>query len=214
MLSKQSFKISSTLFKSQAYLFGVLTPGKNRQERDTFGPIEVPGDKYWGAQTQRSLQNFKIGGERERMPLPVIHAFGLLKKAAAQANTSFGLDVKIANAIIKASDEVAKGKLDDHFPLVVWQTGSGTQSNMNANEVIANRAIEILGGDFGTKLVHPNDHVNRGQSSNDSFPTVMHVATVIEVNERLIPHLKELIESLRKKSVEFQDIVKIGRTHT
>jgi fumarate hydratase, class II len=160
------------------------------------------------------LQNFKIGGERERMPLPVIHAFGLLKKAAAQANTSFGLDVKIANAIIKASDEVARGKLDDHFPLVVWQTGSGTQSNMNANEVIANRAIEILGGDFGTKLVHPNDHVNRSQSSNDSFPTVMHVATVIEVNERLIPHLKELIESLRKKSVEFQDIVKIGRTHT
>lgn len=148
------------------------------------------------------------------MPLPVIHAFGLLKKAAAQANTSFGLDVKIANAIIKASDEVAQGKLDDHFPLVVWQTGSGTQSNMNANEVIANRAIEILGGDFGTKLVHPNDHVNRSQSSNDSFPTVMHVATVIEVNERLIPHLKELIESLRKKSVEFQDIVKIGRTHT
>ena len=137
------------------------------------------------------------------MPLPVIHAFGLLKKAAAQANTSFGLDVKIANAIIKASDEVAQGKLDDHFPLVVWQTGSGTQSNMNANEVIANRAIEILGGDFGTKLVHPNDHVNRSQSSNDSFPTVMHVATVIEVNERLIPHLKELIESLRKKSVEF-----------
>jgi len=136
------------------------------------------------------LQNFKIGGERERMPLPVIHAFGLLKKAAAQANTSFGLDVKIANAIIKASDEVAQGKLDDHFPLVVWQTGSGTQSNMNANEVIANRAIEILGGDFGTKLVHPNDHVNRSQSSNDSFPTVMHVATVIEVNERLIPHLK------------------------
>ena len=148
------------------------------------------------------------------MPLPVIHAFGLLKKAAAQANTSFGLDVKIANAIIKASDEVAQGKLDDHFPLVVWQTGSGTQSNMNANEVIANRAIEILGGDFGTKLVHPNDHVNRSQSSNDSFPTVMHVATVIEVNERLIPHLKELIDSLRKKSVEFQDIVKIGRTHT
>lgn len=148
------------------------------------------------------------------MPLPVIHAFGLLKKAAAQANTSFGLDVKIANAIIKASDEVAQGKLDEHFPLVVWQTGSGTQSNMNANEVIANRAIEILGGDFGTKLVHPNDHVNRSQSSNDSFPTVMHVATVIEVNERLIPHLKELIESLRKKSVEFQDIVKIGRTHT
>ena len=133
------------------------------------------------------------------MPFPVVRAFGLLKKAAAQANISFGLDPKIANAVIAASEEVAKGKLTDHFPLVVWQTGSGTQSNMNANEVIANRAIEILGGELGSKLVHPNDHVNRSQSSNDSFPTVMHVATVLEVNERLIPHLKELIASLKKK---------------
>ena len=139
----------------------MLTPGKNRQEKDTFGPIEVPGDKYWGAQTQRSLQNFKIGGERERMPVPVVRAFGLLKKVAAQANTHYGLDPKLATAIVQASEEVFNGKLDDHFPLVVWQTGSGTQSNMNANEVIANRAIEILGGALGSNLVHPNDHVNR-----------------------------------------------------
>lgn len=127
---------------------------------------------------------------------------------------NFGLDPKVAQAIIQASEEVAQGKLDEHFPLVVWQTGSGTQSNMNANEVIANRAIEILGGDLGSKLVHPNDHVNRSQSSNDSFPTVMHIATVVETNQRLIPHLKELTESLRKKSKEFADIIKIGRTHT
>jgi fumarate hydratase class II len=148
------------------------------------------------------------------MPLPVIRAFGLLKKAAAQANISYGLEPKVANAIIQASDEVSQGKLNDHFPLVVWQTGSGTQSNMNANEVIANRAIEILGGELGSKLVHPNDHVNRSQSSNDSFPTVMHVATVLEVKERLIPHMKELIGSLKKKQEEFKDIIKIGRTHT
>ncbi len=212
MLSKQTFKLFG--MAKQVRCFGVLTPGKNRQEKDTFGPIEVPGDKYWGAQTQRSLQNFKIGGERERMPLPIVRAFGLLKKAAAQANTSFGLDPKIAQAVIQAADEVAQGKLNDHFPLVVWQTGSGTQSNMNANEVIANRAIEILGGELGSKLVHPNDHVNCSQSSNDSFPTVMHVATVLEVNERLIPHLKELVASLKNKSEEFKDIIKIGRTHT
>ena len=163
----------------------------------------MPGDKYWGAQTQRSVQNFKIGGERERMPVPVVRAFGLLKKAAAQANLEFGLEPRVAEAIIKAADEVARGKLDEHFPLVVWQTGSGTQSNMNANEVIANRAIEILGGDLGSKLVHPNDHVNRSQSSNDSFPTVMHVAAVVETNQRLIPHLRELTDSLRRKSQEF-----------
>ena len=148
------------------------------------------------------------------MPVPVVRAFGILKKAAAQANVSFGLDPKIAQAIIQAADEVSQGKLDEHFPLVVWQTGSGTQSNMNANEVIANRAIEILGGDLGSKLVHPNDHVNRSQSSNDCFPTVMHVATVIEVNQHLLPKLKELTDSLRKKSNEFNDIIKIGRTHT
>lgn len=148
------------------------------------------------------------------MPIPIVRAFGILKRAAARANLQFGLEPKIADAIIKASDEVAQGKLDEHFPLVVWQTGSGTQSNMNANEVIANRAIEIMGGELGSKLVHPNDHVNRSQSSNDSFPTVMHIATVMEVNQRLLPHLKELTDSLRKKSEEFKDIIKIGRTHT
>jgi fumarate hydratase class II len=185
-----------------------------RTESDTFGPLQVPEDRYWGAQTQRSLMNFKIGGERERMPVPVVRAFGILKKAAAIANQAYGLEEKTAKAIIQAADEVAAGKLDDHFPLVVWQTGSGTQSNMNANEVISNRAIEIIGGELGSKLVHPNDDVNRSQSSNDTFPTVMHIAAIIEVNERLIPNLKKLTEGLRAKSEEFSDIVKIGRTHT
>jgi fumarate hydratase class II len=148
------------------------------------------------------------------MPLPVIKAFGILKKCAAIANKNYGLDPKVADAIIKASDEVKEGKLNDHFPLVVWQTGSGTQSNMNSNEVISNRAIEILGGGMGSKLVHPNDDVNRSQSSNDTFPTVMHIAAVLETNERLIPNLKKLTESLRAKSKEFEKIVKIGRTHT
>lgn len=185
-----------------------------RTEKDTFGPLQVPADRYWGAQTQRSLMNFKIGGERERMPIPVVRAFGILKKCAAIANKEYGLDVKKADAIIQAADEVKEGKLDDHFPLVIWQTGSGTQSNMNANEVISNRAIEILGGELGSQLVHPNDDVNRSQSSNDTFPTVMHIAAIIETNERLIPNLKKLTEGLRAKSNEFNDIVKIGRTHT
>ena len=185
-----------------------------RTEADTFGPLEVPADKYWGAQTQRSTMNFKIGGERERMPIPVVRAFGILKKSAAIANLNFGLDAKKADAIIQAADEVKQGKLDDHFPLVIWQTGSGTQSNMNANEVIANRAIEILGGELGSKQVHPNDDVNRSQSTNDTFPTVMHSAAVIETKERLIPNLKKLTEGLRAKSKEFEKIVKIGRTHT
>jgi len=153
-----------------------------RSESDTFGPLQVPADRYWGAQTQRSLMNFKIGGERERMPIPVVRAFGILKKAAATANLDFGLDPIKAAAIIQAAQEVSEGKLDDHFPLVVWQTGSGTQSNMNSNEVISNRATEILGGELGSKLVHPNDEVNRSQSSNDTFPTVMHIAAVIETN--------------------------------
>ena len=185
-----------------------------RKETDTFGELEVPADRYWGAQTQRSLMNFKIGGERERMPIPVVRAFGILKKCAAQANLDFGLDPKVGKAIIKAADEVKKGRHDDHFPLVVWQTGSGTQSNMNANEVIANRAIEILGGEQGSKLVHPNDHVNMSQSSNDTFPTVMHIAAVIEINEHLIPHLRGLIEAFEAKQNEFNSIIKIGRTHT
>ena len=187
---------------------------KFREEADTFGPIQVPADRYWGAQTQRSLQNFKIGGERERMPLPVIKAFGLLKKAAAKTNLNYGLEPEIANAMIKACDEVIAGKLDDHFPLVIWQTGSGTQSNMNSNEVISNRAIEILGGELGSKQVHPNDHCNRSQSSNDTFPSVMHIAAVLEVNENLLPKLSALTKVLDAKRAEFDDIVKIGRTHT
>jgi fumarate hydratase class II len=184
-----------------------------REETDTFGPLQVPADKYWGAQTQRSLMNFKIGGERERMPVPVVRAFGQLKKAAARANINYGLDEKTVNVIIQAADEVIEGKLDEHFPLVVWQTGSGTQSNMNSNEVISNRAIELLGGELGSKLVHPNDHVNRSQSSNDTFPSVMHIAAVCEVNEKLLPPLKGLIGALTAKRDEFADIVKIGRTH-
>jgi fumarate hydratase class II len=187
---------------------------KFREERDTFGPIQVPADKYWGAQTQRSLQNFKIGGERERMPLPIVKAFGILKKAAAKTNLNYGLDAKKAEAIIQAADEVIAGKLDDHFPLVVWQTGSGTQSNMNSNEVISNRGGEIMGSDVGSKAIHPNDDVNRSQSSNDTFPSVMHIAAVIETNERLLPKLAGLRQALAAKRDEFNDIVKIGRTHT
>jgi fumarate hydratase class II len=185
----------------------------HRVETDSFGPIEVPSDRYWGAQTQRSLGNFKIGGER--MPLPLIHALGVQKKAAARANLALGvMDPKLGAAIEQAATEVADGKLDDHFPLVIWQTGSGTQTNMNANEVISNRAIEILGGEIGSKKpVHPNDHVNMGQSSNDSFPTAMHIAAVTEIERRLLPALRVLHDGLEAKSREFQDIIKIGRTH-
>ncbi|KAL0775757.1 hypothetical protein Bca101_040909 [Brassica carinata] len=168
----------------------------------------------WGAQTQRSLQNFEIGGERERMPEPIVRAFGVLKKCAAKVNMEYGLDPTIGKAIMEAAQEVAEGKLSHHFPLVVWQTGSGTQSNMNANEVIANRAAEILGRKRGEKCVHPNDHVNRSQSSNDTFPTVMHIAAATEINSRLIPSLKTLHSTLHSKSFDFKDIVKIGRTHT
>ncbi|OIV90983.1 hypothetical protein TanjilG_16943 [Lupinus angustifolius] len=185
-----------------------------REERDTFGHIQVPSDKLWGAQTQRSLQNFDIGGARERMPEPIIRAFGILKKCAAKVNIEYGLDPTIGKAVIQAAQEVAEGKLNDHFPLVVWQTGSGSQSNMNANEVIANRASEILGHKRGEKFVHPNDHVNRSQSSNDTFPTVMHIAAAVEINSKLIPKLKTLHDALNAKSIEFKDIVKIGRTHT
>lgn len=187
-----------------------------RTEQDTFGPLEVPADRYWGAQTQRSLQNFKIGGPREVMPEPVIRAFGIQKRAAAKVNIETGmLDPKIGKAIIQAATEVADGDLISHFPLVIWQTGSGTQSNMNANEVIANRAVEILGGTLGDKsMVHPNDHVNKGQSSNDTFPTVMHIAAVQEIQERLLPGLKHLQSALQRKTEEFKGIIKIGRTHT
>ena len=184
-----------------------------RVETDSFGPIDVPADHYWGAQTARSLQNFRIGGQT--MPLPLIHAFGVLKKAAALANMKFGvLDAKLGNAIVQAADEVIAGKLDNEFPLVVWQTGSGTQTNMNVNEVISNRAIEILGGEKGSKKpVHPNDHVNMGQSSNDSFPTAMHIATAMQITDFLIPALEHFHAAIAKKSEEFKNIVKIGRTH-
>ena len=185
-----------------------------RTETDSFGPLEVPADKYWGAQTQRSLGNFKISGER--MSPPVIRALGIIKKAAALANEEQdNIDPKLAGAIIEAAGEVIDGKLDDNFPLVVWQTGSGTQSNMNANEVISNRAIEILGGKMASKdPVHPNDHVNRGQSSNDTFPTAMHIAAAEAFNRTLVPALEHLHKALKAKSDEFKDIIKIGRTHT
>ena len=185
-----------------------------RSETDTFGAIDVSADRYWGAQTQRSLGNFRIG--TERMPAPLISALGLIKKAAAEVNMESGrLDAIIGEAIMHAAAEVADGRLDDHFPLVVWQTGSGTQTNMNANEVIANRAIEMLGGTMGSKNpVHPNDHVNMSQSSNDTFPTAMHVATAIETRDRLLPALARLTQSLRTREDDFAAIVKIGRTHT
>lgn len=185
-----------------------------RTETDTFGPIEVPDDRYWGAQTQRSISNFNICRSTDRMPLPVIHAFGILKRAAADANADFGLDAKLASAIQSAADDVATGRLDDHFPLVIWQTGSGTQTNMNANEVISNRAIEILGGEKGSKHpVHPNDHVNKSQSSNDTFPTAMHIALAREVNSRLFPSLNRLADVLQEKGDQYSDVIKIGRTH-
>ncbi len=184
-----------------------------RIETDSIGKIEVPGDKYWGAQTQRSLQNFKIGGHR--FSHSVIKAFGIVKKAAALTNKELGkLDEKKCSLIVKACDEVIEGKLNDHFPLVVWQTGSGTQSNMNANEVISNRAIEIAGGKMGSKEpIHPNDHVNMSQSSNDSFPTYMHVAGVMDIQENLLPALRLFHKTLDEKAKAFKDIVKIGRTH-
>ncbi|MES2984750.1 MAG: class II fumarate hydratase [Pseudomonadota bacterium] len=185
----------------------------SRMETDSFGEIAVPADKYWGAQTSRSLMNFKIGGET--MPKPLIRALGVLKRAAAAVNMEIaGLDKAVGKAMVDAATEVMDGKLDEHFPLVVWQTGSGTQTNMNANEVISNRAIEMLGGVMGSKKpVHPNDHVNMGQSSNDSFPTAMHIAAVEQIHHALIPALTHLHGALAAKTKEFEKIVKIGRTH-
>lgn len=185
----------------------------SRIESDAFGEISVPADKYWGAQTQRSLGNFEIGDIK--MPIPIIKAFGTLKKAAAIVNEKMGsLDPKLSSAIQEAASEVIEGKFNDNFPLVVYQTGSGTQSNMNANEVISNRAIEILGGEKGSKKpVHPNDHCNMSQSSNDTFPTVMHIAAVSEVEQQLLPKLTALRDAFEAKSKEFSDIIKIGRTH-
>ncbi len=185
-----------------------------RTETDTFGPIEVAADRYWGAQTQRSLLNFKIGWEKQ--PRSIVKALGVVKRAAAEANMALGvLDTVKGNAIVAAAQEVIDGKLDDHFPLVVWQTGSGTQSNMNANEVISNRAIEMLGGEMGSKKpVHPNDHVNMSQSSNDTYPTAMHIAAAEQVVHDLIPALKHLHAALDTKSKAWGHIIKIGRTHT
>ncbi|MEP0261443.1 class II fumarate hydratase [Sulfitobacter sp.] len=185
-----------------------------RTETDSFGPLEVPSDKYWGAQTQRSIINFPIGWEKQ--PIAIVRALGVIKKACAQANVAQGsLDEERGKAIIQAAGEVFEGKFDDNFPLVVWQTGSGTQSNMNANEVIANRAIELMGGTIGSKdPVHPNDHCNMGQSSNDTFPTAMHIATAMTARDVLLPGLEKLHGALQKKVEEFDGIIKIGRTHT
>ncbi len=187
---------------------------KTRTETDTFGPIEVAADRYWGAQAQRSLGNFKIGWEKQ--PAPIVRALGIVKRAAAEANMELGkLDPKLGKSIIAAAQEVIDGRLDDHFPLVVWQTGSGTQSNMNANEVISNRAIEMMGGVMGSKKpVHPNDHVNMSQSSNDTFPTAMHIACSEEIAVRLLPALEHLLAALKEKSAAWKKIIKIGRTHT
>jgi len=187
---------------------------KTRTETDTFGPIDVDASRYWGAQAQRSLGNFKIGWEKQ--PQPVVRALGIVKRACAETNMALGgLDKKIGETIVAAAQEVIDGKLDEHFPLVVWQTGSGTQSNMNANEVISNRAIEMLGGEMGSKKpVHPNDHVNMSQSSNDTYPTAMHIACAEEIQHRLLPALKHLHTALQAKVVAWKDIIKIGRTHT
>jgi fumarate hydratase, class II len=190
------------------------TRQKTRVETDSFGPIEVPADRYWGAQTERSLRNFRIG--TERMPLPLIHALAVIKRAAAEVNHALGsLDARRAKAIARAAQEVIDGKLDDHFPLVVWQTGSGTQTNMNVNEVIAARANAQLGGKPGANApVHPNDHVNMSQSSNDCFPTAMHIAAATEITRTLLPALAHLHAALERKRKDFSGIVKIGRTHT
>jgi len=187
---------------------------ETRTETDSFGPLQVPNSKYWGAQTQRSILNFPIGWEKQ--PAAIIRALGVIKKACALANVEAGkLNKPHGMAIVEAASEVIAGKLDDHFPLVVWQTGSGTQSNMNANEVIANRAIELLGGTIGSKHpIHPNDHCNMGQSSNDTFPTAMHIATANTAHNTLIPNLRKLLDAIDVKIVEFEGIIKIGRTHT
>ena len=187
---------------------------KTRTETDTFGPIDVDASKYWGAQAERSLNNFRIGWEKQ--PAPVVRALGIVKRAAAEANMDLGrLDRSIGGIIVKAAQEVIEGKLDAHFPLAVWQTGSGTQSNMNANEVISNRAIEMLGGEMGSKKpVHPNDHVNMSQSSNDTYPTAMHIACAEEIHHRLLPALQQLHEALNDKAQQWKGLVKIGRTHT
>ncbi|XP_055879833.1 probable fumarate hydratase, mitochondrial isoform X1 [Biomphalaria glabrata] len=214
---KQEFPMADSVyedFSDRLSEVNGLTSQVCRIETDTFGEIEVPADKYYGANTARSLINFNIGGPSEKMPTSVIKAFGILKRCAAIVNKDYGLDKSIADLIVKASDEVIAGKLDVHFPLSIWQTGSGTQTNMNVNEVISNRAIEMTGGLKGSKQpVHPNDHVNKSQSSNDAFPTAMHIAVAMEINKTLFPALDFLTDALSKKVKEFQNIIKIGRTH-
>ncbi|KAJ2951596.1 hypothetical protein O0L34_g13750 [Tuta absoluta] len=223
-MASSMFRLSSVVLNSGRNLRGVIVNKAQfttsnvvaRKEKDTMGELEVPDDKLYGAQTARSIMNFPIGGIEERMPYPVIVAMGILKKAAAKVNTEFGLDHKLSNAIQQACDDVISGKLyrEGHFPLVIWQTGSGTQTNMNTNEVIANRAIQILGGKLGSKdPVHPNDHVNKSQSSNDTYPTAMHIAVAMELRDRLMPGLVALRDTMDKKSKEFDRIIKIGRTH-
>ncbi|GAA5841161.1 hypothetical protein JCM9279_000561 [Rhodotorula babjevae] len=212
---KAAVALPSRSFANRTFTSYSAILDKFRVEADTFGDLQVPADKYYGAQTQRSLQNFDIGGPSERMPPPLIKAFAVLKRAAAEVNMTYGLDSKVGEAIKQAADEVISGKVgQEHFPLVVFQTGSGTQTNMNVNEVISNRAIEILGGELGSKKpVHPNDHVNMSQSSNDTFPTAMHVSAVVEISNSLIPALEELKGALYAKQQEFEKIIKIGRTH-
>ncbi len=214
MTTKSNRRVAAQTRKAVLAVVHPPLPVRTRTETDSFGPIEVAADRYWGAQTERSRTNFRIG--EERMPRPIITALAIVKRAAAQANRQLGtLDARRAKAIIEAAQEIIDGKLDDEFPLVVWQTGSGTQTNMNVNEVIANRANERLGGKLGAKSpVHPNDHVNMSQSSNDSFPTAMHIAAACEIVERLIPALTHLQAALEAKTKAFASIVKIGRTHT
>jgi len=218
LLRSVPFRISKYFENSDKILIFSQRMSSNqsyRVESDSFGELKVPTEKYYGAQTARSMMNFKIGGPSEKMPIEVIHAFAILKKSAAEANKEFGLPEEIANTIKAAADEVISGKLDDHFPLVIWQTGSGTQSNMNINEVLANRSIEMLGGELGSKCpVHPNDHVNKSQSSNDTYPTAMHIAVARSIHNTLIPGLQTLKCALQEKADEFKDIIKIGRTHT
>src|SRR5476649_2219558 len=189
-------------------------PARTRTESDAFGPLEISADKLWGAQTERSLHNFRIG--TERMPIEIVHALGLIKRAAAEVNRDLGdLDRRRAGAIIAVAQDIADGKLDGHFPLLVWQTGSGTQTNMNVNEVIANAANVSLVGELGSKKpVHPNDHVNMSQSSNDSIPSAMHIAAALQITRHLLPALKRMQAALEKKTKEFAKVVKIGRTHT
>lgn len=209
----KSIGLKKSLFKSMNVYYYNNTV--MRKEYDTFGEIEVPEEKHWGAQTQRSLQNFEIGSLDDKMPLSVIKAMAIVKKAAAKVNMEVGLKPEIGNAIINSANEIIEGKFNNNFPLVIFQTGSGTQTNMNVNEVLANRSSELLGGKRGKDcLVNPNDHCNRAQSSNDTFPTAMHIAVAIELNKLLFPNVKELHNSISDKVEAFKDIIKIGRTHT